>query len=356
MAPADCQAQQDVIVERIRTRIVDRLQSETVNNLGVAPAAVASTESLLNDGLLATDFSVSDNERILAEHFWYQMLLFTEIDWAYFGDETTGRFIGVRRAYACEVAKTCSYTGSDEPAGTLPDVAESTIIRLSSTHSAGVTAGTLSISTTAAATGSDPVELIYSDGSYVTKDRPWYVQGAAATAATTSNWTEPYVFAGGQLGISIVQKVLTPAGALMGVLAADYELDFLTEFLSEIPVSSGSTLFVASHAKRLLASNQAISVVSGGAIVDVTNEAQAGALIANTAAAIFGRYPDLASASGDWLGLSGAVINGTVVVGGTSYQYDAIAIFEMKWVVVVVAPPDSFVAALEPETPTCIDK
>ena len=82
---------------------------------------------------------------------------------------------------------------------------------------------------------------------YDPRDRAWFVQGIDTNRPS---WTDPYQFAEGAAGISVVIGLRHPdTGRAMGVATADFHLREIETFLSELRVGSkGRALIVAPKA------------------------------------------------------------------------------------------------------------
>ncbi|KAJ9453942.1 hypothetical protein DIPPA_22950 [Diplonema papillatum] len=331
----DCETQLFSVAESVRLRTVDALQREVEDTLGSAPSAIESTDSQLTDGLLQASMALERDELALLEHFWYQMSQFPDIDWLYYGDEGTGNFVGLRKAYPCEVAKNCQYTGGEVPATPRPDVAAGSLIRLSySGANQTFYAHTTRVDGT---TGSDKYQLLYSDPAFRTKERTWYKLGVGAGPNTPSNWTEPYLFSGGNYGVTVVRKVVV-SNAFLGVLAGDYELAFLRTFAENLASGSApsTALFFMTATKTLLANTLNVSVVNAGAPVKVDNMSSSD-LIRKTSAEVYASSAALSDPAANWETVSNTTTSGEFVLASETWSWDAIAIFEMKWICVMVA-------------------
>lgn len=85
------------------------------------------------------------------------------------------------------------------------------------------------------------------------RERPWY-QSAKSTQRLV--WTKVYAsFASGALVTTAAQPVLTKAGTLYGVLAADVELSELSAFMKSVAVSANGVAFIVDRDGMLVASS-----------------------------------------------------------------------------------------------------
>eukprot|EP01061_Rhynchopus_euleeides_P007853 TRINITY_DN16908_c0_g2_i1.p1 TRINITY_DN16908_c0_g2~~TRINITY_DN16908_c0_g2_i1.p1 ORF type:complete len:646 (+),score=214.97 TRINITY_DN16908_c0_g2_i1:324-2261(+) len=284
-------------------------------------------------------------EGALLEHFYYQMNLFTEADWIYYGDEASGRFIGLRRPFACELHKNCSYGAKTTTASPLPTVQENTIIRVLSD-----TSNVLKAYTTSTTSGSDPVSLLYTQTDYIMKNRVWYT--SARDATTVKNvFTAPYLFTGGVLGVTVARKVVNSAGALQGVLAADYELTFLDKFLSQVSAQGNSVKFIVTHDKKILANSLGQAVHVNNA---VRTTAQVGGIINSATQAVFAAHSGFGSNTADWTDLISKSQRGEFTYNSQKYFYDAIGVLDPRWVVVIASSEADYYPVEQDSTRLCV--
>ena len=95
--------------------------------------------------------------------------------------------------------------------------------------------------------------------------RPWFATPKAAGKAT---WSEPYVWLGGgdsadmTLGLSFGIPLYDSAGALMGVVDADFSLNDLSDFLGSINVGKTGVAVLATSDGRLLAASNDTPIVT----------------------------------------------------------------------------------------------
>ena len=276
----------------------------------------------------------------------------------YFGYEKDNEFVGLRKAWDCEAGvNTCNYgttavkdcvsvgAGTRCPSLT-PGVS---VVRMQ-----GRT--TLNVHSTEVATGSDAKIQLYHQ-TWNTKARPWYTAAAAATADAAGNypdvWTDPYVFSGGVIGVTVARPVYDGA-TLLGVLAADYELTFLKTFINSIALGSGQQVFMVTTDSTLLATSDAtVSVTSAGA-TRKTNDV--GGLIKDAAAAIFAAQSSFSSKTASWSTLGSTITTGTFNSGGVSHKFDAIGVNDPRWIVVIAEKAqDLYVVDKDPKLLCALD-
>ena len=106
-------------------------------------------------------------------------------------------------------------------------------------------------------------------------NRPWYQTVVSKKAA---GWTPPFVWAGGEdvteptLGVSFGKPILNAAGEVEQVIDADYSLNDLSQYLSEIAMASPAITFLVNKNDRLLAiSDPKQSIVIDGEIAHLAD-------------------------------------------------------------------------------------
>eukprot|EP01063_Lacrimia_lanifica_P009522 TRINITY_DN16500_c0_g1_i1.p1 TRINITY_DN16500_c0_g1~~TRINITY_DN16500_c0_g1_i1.p1 ORF type:complete len:759 (+),score=286.66 TRINITY_DN16500_c0_g1_i1:56-2278(+) len=370
MPDGTCKTQVAKVIEDIREKIADRIQSKMEGVFALAPTAVRVTDSKFSDGMLSSDMTNASYEAALLEHFWYQMQQFEDLDWVYFGHDATGSFVSLRRPYQCELAKNCNYGGTQPTGNAIPTVAADTIVRELTTAASGHTM--MQAWPTAKATGSDPIGTQYLyEAPYNLRGRPWYETGKKSTVGATV-WEQPYKWSGGQVGITAMRRV-EAAGSFVGVLAADYELAFISEFLAGLDVPGAAScrvtndaackdkmadVFVMSYDGSLVGTNKGISVLNGDNVVkvsEVNND-----VIKKVASDVFAKIPAFASATADWATVTAAIQRGQTVAShmGASKQvyWDAIGILDLRWIVVVTSVEDAMHQVYKSSKYQCVTK
>ena len=68
--------------------------------------------------------------------------------------------------------------------------------------------------------------------SYNTRSRPWYIGAKADTTYDGTFWTDVYGYAGGGIGITAAQQLLSSSGSLLGVAGIEIKLTQLSSILS----------------------------------------------------------------------------------------------------------------------------
>jgi len=87
---------------------------------------------------------------------------------------------------------------------------------------------------------------------YDPRDRPWY---RAAVQAGKATWSPVYVGLRGEMLLAAVIPVYQPEGGLKGVLAYDFSLDQLSQFLRDARVTPASQTFLMERSGKLIASS-----------------------------------------------------------------------------------------------------
>ena len=92
---------------------------------------------------------------------------------------------------------------------------------------------------------------------YDPRTRPWY---EAAVDAKTGTWSEIYPFASSaRLGITPSRPVYDDRGKLRGVLAIDYTLDSMNQFLASLEIGASGQAFIMEQSGKLVATSIAQS-------------------------------------------------------------------------------------------------
>lgn len=183
----------------------------------IAPAApvLDDLRGLAQQGLLPLD----QPER-LADVLATRLRSEPSLDWLYYGDQATGRFVAASRTADDRIVRTQSLpTGSWQSVEVAAD-------------------GTRR-----------PVDLGTPPG-FDPRERPWYRLGSTAAEVT---WTAPYLFYDQQPGVTATVAVPDPAtGGLRGVLGADLYLDEIAAFLAQLVIGQTGHAFLVSRDGRVL--------------------------------------------------------------------------------------------------------
>ena len=295
--------------------------------------AIETTALKMQSSVIETNMTDPAFENALLEHFWYQLKVFTSLSWIYYGDAATGNFIGLRRSWACEAHANCTYPNSTFISPTRPAVPEGSIIRLLTNPAKSQ----VEAYTTSPDKGSDARSLLYTE-SFVTTERIWYT---SAWGKSTNNniWVDPYDFTGGAVGVT-VSRTVTKDSLPLGVLAADFELDVVSNIIAKTLLGDDSTiLFLMTQSRLLLNSTvEGISEVKDSAVKTVGEH-------------LFSERPEFGDEGANWTALSSAAYQNEVTYEGVLLQYDAVGVFmdNLRWVLVVAAPESSFPSISPPE-------
>eukprot|EP01063_Lacrimia_lanifica_P004684 TRINITY_DN12674_c0_g1_i1.p1 TRINITY_DN12674_c0_g1~~TRINITY_DN12674_c0_g1_i1.p1 ORF type:complete len:814 (+),score=94.87 TRINITY_DN12674_c0_g1_i1:96-2537(+) len=368
-----CEGQRQKIAEDLREAVVDRMQLDVLEVMGVAPAVVNSTVDTVNDGLFGLEFdgtSATYDMGTMFEFMWHRLRTNDRLDWLYYGVQSSGQFFGFRRALQCEknTSMTCDYG----------DVGTTTIGRQSHMQpgedlvrikTLDTDSSTVEFWPTVEASGSDAAggdqEYLFSKTEWNTLGRDWYILGKDAEKP---KWTRPYAFQGNTLGVSVARRVADSNGVLHGVMAADYELSYLNEFIKNLQVSGNASLFIMTSDGAggwfLLGSNDdslpLVTQVDGKLVPQVISALSgadpAAALIKQAAEQIKLDHPELNDLSKDWKaqGYTTAAFKGFLTNEGVKHYYDAIGLDGVQWVVVIVSREDDVVQKLHMNAPDCV--
>ncbi len=172
-------------------------------------------------------------------------------------DETARRALLVLRANpGFSWASFSSIDGAITGAQRLPD---GTLLINRSTITAGKT--TMNEQTVAADGTWQPRRHSDNTG-YDPRTRPFYTRAVAAKGRV---WTEPYVFFDqGVPGITCATPVYSDAGALVGVVTVDFDLEALSAYVGQLHASEHARVFVYTDAGVVLAHPSARVVANSG--------------------------------------------------------------------------------------------
>ncbi len=79
------------------------------------------------------------------------------------------------------------------------------------------------------------------DDNYDARQRPWFIQAVTKKQAI---WTEVYVYTDGLLGLTAAQPIYDANERLLGVVAVDFSLDGIGEFLSQVKIGNQGKVFI----------------------------------------------------------------------------------------------------------------
>lgn len=165
------------------------------------------------------------NDPVAVErHFWRQLRVYEDLQYIYIGTETSGGFIGAGRTadHQLTIEATRNYAAGD--------------FEVYATDTQG-----------------RRQERLSSDPDYDPRLRPWYAQAAAKGEPI---WSDIYsVFPQAILGISAAQPVYDERDQLQGVLAADFVLQGVGDFLEQLDVVPAATIIVLERSGLLVAAS-----------------------------------------------------------------------------------------------------
>lgn len=207
------------LMDRHKQEVVVHVEQELTHRLNIAHRINQNNIAAVSLGIL--DF---DNPDILERYFWHQLQQNPEVNYIYAGNEAGG-IVGVGR------------NAEEEPR---------------SYRTAGFTQGEYSLYRTDE-DGSRRERIdIYPD--FDARLRPWY---SSAAQPGDEHWSDIYLYAGEPLlGIAASSPIVDPAGQRRGVMATDFVLTKIGEFLEGIPISTGSTLFIMERSGELVATSK----------------------------------------------------------------------------------------------------
>lgn len=225
------------IVNQLNHEISDRIRQKLSSYLS-SPVLINQTNAdLIGSGILN-----GQDTTTLSQHFWRQINLSDAALYLYFGD-TQGQYTGSERFSNGSIG--VAFTGGE---------AQSDVL----TYQTDVQG--------------NPTELIRTDGNYDPRTRTWYLK---AVETGQSVWSEIYPdFASpNRLGMTFAQPVYNAAGELQGVVAIDYLIDEVNEFLRSVRISPSGQSFIIERSGLLVGSSSPNS-----SILDARNQQRLSAL------------------------------------------------------------------------------
>jgi PAS domain S-box-containing protein len=202
------------VVNQLNREVSDRIHQKLLSYLSPPILLTQTNADLLSSGILSP-------ESTLTQHFWQQIQRIDRGIYIYFANPQ-GQYIGSERF--ADGSLGIAQTGGE---------AQNDVLTYR-TDAQG-----------------NPTELARIDENYDPRTRPWYV---AAVEAEQPIWSEIYPDFGypDLLTITFAQPVYNAAGELQGVVAIDYLMDEINEFLRNIRISSSGQSFVVERSTGLL--------------------------------------------------------------------------------------------------------
>lgn len=206
------------LAKQLQTEVGDRIVQHLDSYLEKPTQINAFNAESLRFG----DLSVAAPDT-LERRFWQQIRVYKTVKHIYFGSEAQGYYVGAGRFPDTLTLKTSvNYQPGD--------------LQLWATNESG-----------------ERTELLDTTADYDPRRRGWYEDAIASKAP---GWSEIYGFiSDGQLGISATHPVFDGQGQPLGVLAVDYLLDGVSQFLEAVPGSPNGTTFILERSGLLVASS-----------------------------------------------------------------------------------------------------
>ncbi|MGD1713097.1 adenylate/guanylate cyclase domain-containing protein [Dapis sp. BLCC M172] len=237
------------VTTQLRNEITTRIQEKLKNYLEVPPIIAQINQDHINLG----NFNIQDTASV-AREFWRQKSLFDSVNISgiYFGD-TEGEFVGLFR------------TGNQWRIDT---AGKSTKGKL---QNYGIDSQ------------GNPIELLEIRNAYDPRIRPWY---KTAIEAKKQTWSDIYLgFRRDKIRVALVQPVYQDNNQLIGVVAVDFILSHIREFLQSLKIGKSGQTFIMERSGLLVASSTSQKPFSSKAdkITRIKAENVDNYLISNTA-------------------------------------------------------------------------
>ncbi|MDJ0516901.1 MAG: adenylate/guanylate cyclase domain-containing protein [Trichodesmium sp. MO_231.B1] len=207
------------VTSQLRNEISTRIQERVKNYLEVPPIIAKINQDNINLG----DFNIQDTASITRE-FWRQKSLFDSVNISaiYFGD-TEGEFIG-------------TFENNNQWEITIAGKSTKGKLHNFAIDSQG-----------------NPTELLEINNDYDPRIRPWYKRAIEAKKVT---WSDIYTdFQRLKLRLALVQPVYQENNQLIGVVAVDFALSHIREFLQSLKIGKSGKTFIMERSGLLVASS-----------------------------------------------------------------------------------------------------
>ncbi|NEO88542.1 MAG: HAMP domain-containing protein [Spirulina sp. SIO3F2] len=206
------------LAEQLQYEVSDRITQQVDGFLTTPTKINAFNAQSLRLGDLSIDDPIG-----LEQRFWQQIQVYTTLKHIYFGNEQLGYYVGAGRQ---QDGVTIKANENFQPGN----------LDLWMTDEQG-----------------QRTERIERTPDYDPRRRAWYQD---AIAQAKPGWSEIYSFISDrQLGISATYPIFDDNGQPQGVLAVDYQLDGVSQFLASVPGTDNDTTFIIEPSGLLVASS-----------------------------------------------------------------------------------------------------
>lgn len=205
------------LAQQLQAEVSDRIQQHLESYLE-KPVEI----NALNAESFRLNVLIADDPQGLARRFWQQIKVYESVQYIYFGS-AQGGYIGAGRE---KDGLTLETTANFRPGS----------FQIWKTNRQG-----------------QRTEFLKSEpGHYDPRERAWYQD---AIARGHPDWQDVYVFVDGKLGLSATHPIFDDEGRPLGVLAVDYVLNGVSDFLRSVPGSSHGTTFIVEPSGLLVGSS-----------------------------------------------------------------------------------------------------
>jgi signal transduction histidine kinase len=172
------------------------------------------------ESLRINELSVTEPDS-LARRFWQQIRIYTDVQYIYFASAQGGYIGAGREAEEVTIEGTPNFRPGDFQSWLTDGQGQRT-------------------------------ELLYSEPDYDPRRRDWYQD---AIAVGKPSWSDIYIFVDNQIGISATHPIFDASGNPQGVLAVDYLLAGMSQFLQSVPGSPNGTTLIMERSGEVVASS-----------------------------------------------------------------------------------------------------
>ncbi|MBD2257813.1 ATP-binding protein [Pseudanabaena sp. FACHB-2040] len=207
------------VASQLRREVSERIRERLADHSNIPHLINQINADAVRRGDLRTQDAASE------QYLWQQIQYLDDFTWIYFGDATSGSFIGITQT---------------------PEDHSQVVVNDPSTDFLGYY---YSLNTQGKRLNLDRVSKTIYDA----RSRPWY-RGAASKKGAM--WSDIYPAIGvPQLILSAVLPVYDQAGNLLGVTGVDFSLDDIGQFLESLEIGKSGQAFIMDTSGRLVATS-----------------------------------------------------------------------------------------------------
>lgn len=292
---------------RLVGEMSDRVEADVQDYLSLPHQVNATNQA----AIMAQELDITDAAQ-MSKHFWSQSQGFPELDFIYFGSEQGGMVLA----------------GQQQPGDWIIRKTDRLQAGTYQTFATDETGNLLQVSETK---------------TYDARIRPWY---QAAKQQGQAVWSPVYVFNSRKvLGLSATLPVYDAAGRFQGVLASDFSLDNISEFLHALSIEQPGEIYIMEEDGNLIATSASEPTLyesSDESLQRLTAWNSKNALIKDSSTYLRQQFQDLQSIPID--------TQLSVTLGQMPHYMEATHLtdpYGLDWIVVTVVPESAFMSQVQ---------